>query len=123
MTPIEVLDHALTHPPGVGEPLEFASRPERDRFAKLLFSAMSADARRSRRLDPPDDPDWGRHRWSAVRTQKIGARVLWVGRESAPEVGEPMTLQESMTKLEPDSPRPRQIFQQLQERQQRERQK
>lgn len=92
MTPIEVLDHALTHPPGVGEPIEFGTRADRDRFAKRLFAAMSADARRSRRLDPPHDPDWGRHRWSAVRTQKIGACVLWVGRESDFTVGKPTTI-------------------------------
>lgn len=89
LTTTDLLDRALAQPPGVGEPVEFGNRADRDRFQKRLYAAMSADARRSARLDSPSDPGWGQHRWGAVRIERLGETVLWVGRESEFKVGKP----------------------------------
>lgn len=91
-TPVDLLDRALAQPPGVGEPVEFQSERDRDRFRFRLFAAMSADARRSTRLDDPSSPGWGQHRWGAVRVEKLGATVLWIGRVQVFKIGKPTRL-------------------------------
>ena len=91
-TPTEVLDRALGFAPGVGEPIEFAGESERESFRFRLYAAMSADARRSERLDAKSDPNWGKHRWSAVRIERVGDNVLWIGRALDFKTGEPTTL-------------------------------
>ena len=91
-TPVELLDRALAQRPGVGEPVEFRSRAERDSFRWRLYAAMSADGRRSRREDDPALPDWGKHRWGAVRIERLGNTALWVGRVYEFKVGEPVPL-------------------------------
>ncbi len=88
-TPVELLDRALAQPPGVGEPIEFGNRPDRDRFRLKLYAAMSADARRSVKLEDPSEPGWGQHRWGAVRVELLGDTALWIGRESEFKVGAP----------------------------------
>lgn len=91
-TPIELLDRALACKPGVGAPVELKSLAERDRLYWRLFAAMSADVRRSRREDDPAAPEWGHHRWAAIRVSKLGDTALWIGREAEFEVGEPVPL-------------------------------
>ena len=91
-TPVELLDRALAQPPGVGEPIEFHTCAARESFRFRLYAAMSADARRSIRLDDPGGPVWGQHRWGAVRIERLGATVLWIGRENEFKVGEPAPL-------------------------------
>jgi len=91
-TPVELLDQALACKPGVGAPVEFNSLQERDSFRGRLYAAMSADGRRSRREDDPALPDWGKHRWGAVRIERLGDTVLWIGRMYEFKVGEPVPL-------------------------------
>ena len=91
-TPVELLDRALACAPGVGAPVEFNSQRARDSFRWRLYAAMSADARRSRREDDPVASDWGKHRWGAVRVERLGDTALWIGRESEFKVGEPAAL-------------------------------
>lgn len=91
-TPVELLDRALAQPPGVGEPIEFRTRAERESFRFRLYAAMSADARRSARLDDPSGPGWGQHRWGAVRIERLGDTALWVGCAHEFKIGEPGPL-------------------------------
>lgn len=95
LVPEEVLDRALAQAPGVGEPIEFRSPTERNQFRWRLYAAMSADARRSRREDDGAALGWGKHRWGAVRTERLGATALWVGRALPAMVGASMTLDEA----------------------------
>ncbi len=92
LVPKEVLDRALGQEPGVGLPIEFGSIAERDAFRWRLYAAMGADARRSRREDDGADPGWGRHRWGAVRIERLGATALWIGRTVPVTVGAAVTL-------------------------------
>ena len=91
-TPVDLLDRALAQPPGVGEPIEFRTRADRERFVRRLYAAMSADARRSARLDELCEPGWSQHRWGAVRIKRLGETVIWIGRESEFKIGEPVPL-------------------------------
>ncbi len=91
-TPTEVLDAALECKPGVGAPIDFHDRLERERFRWRLYATMGTDARRSARLDDPASPDWGRHRWNAVVVERLGERSLWVGRGYEFVVGAAMSM-------------------------------
>ena len=91
-TPVELLDRALTREPGVGEPIEFHDYRERERFRWRLYAAMSTDARRSEREDDPASPEWGKHRWGAIRIDRLGDNALWIGRAYEFTVGAPVPL-------------------------------
>ena len=93
--PVEILDRALAQKPGIGEPIEFFDLTERDSFRFRLFAAMSADARRSVRLDDPADSNWGKHRWGVVKIEPLGYKVLWIGRVADFVVGKPVSLEQA----------------------------
>lgn len=92
--PFEVLDAALECKSGVGTPIEFHDTRARERFRWRLFAAMSQDAKRSKREDDPRDTNWGRHRWAAVRIDRLGDTALWVGRYHEVTIGPAMAAPE-----------------------------
>ena len=80
LDPNEVLDNALAHPTGMGALFEFINEEERERFRWRLYSAMSTEARLSRRELDPTSAGWGRHPWGDILVSRRGKCALWIGR-------------------------------------------
>ncbi len=77
--PKEALDRALELSPRDGLNLSFRSTGDRERFRWRCYSAMSAEARASKKELEPTSTGWGKHPWGDLVISRHGLN-LWITR-------------------------------------------